>query len=76
MNKMIQTKKRIIHLRNKEPVANMNFIILLLLAGACQTYMPIARTKLGEISESEMPDLQKFSFARGTRHYSCNGYFN
>ena len=39
---MIQTKKRIIHLQNKEPVANMNFIILLLLAGACQTYKPIA----------------------------------
>ena len=39
---MIQTKKRLIHLWNKEPVANMNFIILLLLAGACQTYTPIA----------------------------------
>ena len=32
--------------------------------------------KLGKIPESEMPDLQKFSFARGTKHYSRNGYFN
>ena len=39
---MIQTQKRIIHLRNKEPVAIMKFLLLLLLAGACQTYMPIA----------------------------------
>ena len=42
MNKMIQIKKRITHLRNKEPVANMKLLLLLLLAGACQRYMPIA----------------------------------
>ena len=42
MNKMIQIKKRITHLRNKKPVANMKLLLLLLLAGACQTYMPIA----------------------------------
>ena len=42
MNKMIQSKKRITHLQNKEPVANMKLLLLLLLAGACQTYMPIA----------------------------------
>ena len=39
---MIQIKKRIIHLRNKEPVADMKLLLLLLLAGACQTYTPIA----------------------------------
>ena len=39
---MIQIPKQIIHLRNKEPVAIMKFILLLLLAGACQIYMPIA----------------------------------
>ena len=38
MNKMIQIKKQPSHLRNKEPVANMKFLLLLLLAGACQTY--------------------------------------
>ena len=32
-----------------------------------------SRMKLGEISKSEIPDLRKFSSARGTRHYSCNG---
>ena len=37
---MIQIKKRIIHLQNKEPVANMKLLLLLLLAGAYQTYMP------------------------------------
>ena len=40
-NKMIQIKKRITHLRNKEPVANMKLLLLLLLVGACQTYTPI-----------------------------------
>ena len=39
---MIQIPRQIIHLRNKEPVAIMKLIILLLLAGACQTYTPIA----------------------------------
>ena len=29
-------------MRNKEPVANMKLLLILLLAGACQTYMPIA----------------------------------
>ena len=39
---MIQSKKRITHLRNKEPVVNMKLLLLLLLVGACQTYTPIA----------------------------------
>ena len=30
------------HLQNKQPVANMKLLLLLLLAGACQTYTPIA----------------------------------
>ena len=38
---MIQIQKRIIHLRNKEPVAIMKLSLLLLLAGTCQTFMPI-----------------------------------
>ena len=41
-NKIIQIPRQIIHLRNKEPVAIMKLILLLLLAGACQTYTPIA----------------------------------
>ena len=39
---MIQIAKQITHLRNKEPVANMKLLLLLLLAGTCQTYTPIA----------------------------------
>ena len=42
MNKMIQIKKRIIHLQEKEPVTNMKLLLLLPLAEACQTYTPIA----------------------------------
>ena len=38
---MIQIQKQIIHLRHKEPVAIMKLLLLLLLAGACQTYTPI-----------------------------------
>ena len=34
------------------------------------------RTKLGKVSKSEMPNLQRFSLASGTRHSSCNGYSN
>ena len=39
---MIQIEKRVIHLHNKEPVANMKLLLLFLLAVACQAYMPIA----------------------------------
>ena len=42
---MIQIQKRIIHLRNKELVAIMKLLLLLLLAGACQTYTPIAEQR-------------------------------
>ena len=38
---MIQIKKRAIHLQNKEPVANMKLLLLILLAMACQAYTPI-----------------------------------
>ena len=39
---MIPIPQKIIHSRNIGPVAIMKLIILLLLAGACQTYTPIA----------------------------------
>ena len=42
MNKMIHIEKRVIHLRNKEPVVNMKLVLLMLLAVACQAYTPIA----------------------------------
>ena len=41
MNKMILLEKQIIHLPNKEPIVIMKFVLILLLAGVCQTYMPI-----------------------------------
>ena len=39
---MIQIQKQIIHLQKEGPVAIMKLVLLLLLAGACQTYTPIA----------------------------------
>ena len=39
---MIQILKQSTHLPNKEPVVIMKFLLVLLLAGVCQTYMPIA----------------------------------
>ena len=39
---MIQIEKQVIHLRNKEPVANMKLLLLILLAVVCQAYTPIA----------------------------------
>ena len=39
---MIKIEKRVIHLRNKESVANMKPLFLILLAVVCQAYTPIA----------------------------------
>ena len=41
MNKMIRTEKPDIHSCNQEPVANMKFLLIILLAVACQAYTPI-----------------------------------
>ena len=38
---MIKIEKRVIHLRKKEPVANMKLLLIILLAVACQAYTPI-----------------------------------
>ena len=38
---MTKIEKQVIHLRNKEPVANMKVLLIILLAVACQAYMPI-----------------------------------
>ena len=54
---MIQITKRITHLRNKEPVANIKLLLLLLLAGACQTYTPIAERSWVKFLKSAIPDL-------------------
>ena len=55
---MIQTQKRIIHLRNKEPVAIMKLLLLLLLAGACQTYMPIAERSWVKFRKVKCPTYE------------------
>ena len=39
---MMQIEKQVIHLRNKEPVANMKLLLIILLAVVCQAYTPIA----------------------------------
>ena len=52
---MIQIPRQIIHLRNKEPVAVMQLIILLLLAGACQTYTPIAERSWVKFRKVQCP---------------------
>ena len=55
MNKMIQIPKQIIHLRNKEPVAIMKLILLLLLAGVCQAYTPIAERSWVKFQKVKCP---------------------
>ena len=55
---MIQIKKQITHLRNKEPVANMKLLLLLLLAGACQTYMPIAERNWVKFQKVKYPTYE------------------
>ena len=41
MNKMIWFLKHTMHLRNKEPIVIMKFLLVLLLVGTCQTHRPI-----------------------------------
>ena len=55
---MIQIKKRIIHLQNKEPVANMKLLLLLLLAGACQTYTPITERSWVKFQKVKYPTYE------------------
>ena len=43
MNKMTRMPRKVIHSWNIGPVAIMKLMILLLLAGACQTYTPITQ---------------------------------
>ena len=38
---MIRIEKRDIHSQNQEPVANMKFLLIILLAVACQAYTPV-----------------------------------
>ena len=38
---MTKIEKRVIHLQNREPVANMKVLVIILLAVACQAYTPI-----------------------------------
>ena len=54
-NKMIQIPRQIIHLQNKQPVATMKLILLLLLAGACQTYTPIAERSWVKFRKVQCP---------------------
>ena len=43
---------------NKEPVANMKFLLLLLLAGVCQTYTPIAERSLVKFRKVKYPTYE------------------
>ena len=41
MNKIIRNEKQDIHSQNQEPIVNMKFLPVLLLAMVCQAYTPI-----------------------------------
>ena len=41
MNKIDRNVKRDIHSQNREPIVNMKFLPVILLAVACQAYTPI-----------------------------------
>ena len=55
---MIQIKKRIVHLWNKEPVANIKLLLLLLLAGVCQTYTPITERSWVKFQKMKCPTYE------------------
>ena len=52
---MIQIPRQIIHLWNKEPVTIMKLKLLLLLAGGCQTYTPIAKRSWVKFRKVQCP---------------------
>ena len=41
MNKIIRNERRDNHSQNQEPIVNMKFLLVLLLAVACQAYTPM-----------------------------------
>ena len=45
-------------MRNKEPVAIMKLLLLLLLAGACQTYTPIAERSWVKFRKVKCPTYE------------------
>ena len=51
-------KKRDIHLRNQEPVANMIFLPIILLAVACQAYTPITERSWVKFREVKDPTYE------------------
>ena len=58
MNKMIKIEKRIIHSQRKKPVANMKLILIILLAVACQAYMPITERSWVKFCKVEHPTYE------------------
>ena len=61
-NKMIQLQKQITHLPNKEPVVIMKLVLILLLAGVCQTYMPITERSWVNFRKVKCPTYESSPF--------------
>ena len=55
MNKMIWFLKHTMHLRNKEPIVIMKFLLVLLLVGACQTHRPITEQSWVKFRKVQCP---------------------
>ena len=58
MNKMTEIEKRDSHLQNREPVANMKLLLIILLAVACQAYMPIAERSWVKFRKVKYPTYE------------------
>ena len=61
-NKMIQLQKQVTHLPNKEPVVIMKFVLILLLAGVCQTYTPITERSWVNFRKVKCPTYENSPF--------------
>ena len=59
---MIRLQKQITHLPNKEPVVIMKFILILLLAGVCQTYTPITERSWMKFRKVKCPTYKSSLF--------------
>ena len=61
-NQMILLQKQITHLLNKEPIVIMKFVLILLLAGVCQTYTPITERSWVNFRKVKCPTYESSPF--------------
>ena len=73
---MITIEKRTIHSLNQEPVANMKLLLIILLAVACQAYMPITERSWVKFRKVKDPTYESSPLHGEPDIIRRNGHFN